>query len=131
MLIEAVDGGGNRRPLLYGSYPANAALNGTPLAHPGDVSISGVGTQRKGTLWVPYLAGGVTPSLNLMEGAPFSAWFTTAFHTIGSGITPPGNFPSLGYTLPKPVSTPWPGTTILQDQKTNFKAEYGLFLLGY
>jgi hypothetical protein len=130
LIIDAVDGGGIRRPLIFGSYPAGATMNGTPLAHPADISISGVGAQRKGTLWVPYLAGGVTPSLDLKEGAPFSATFTTALHTVGSPLG--GNFPTQP-PLPKPVlpPTPWPGTTILQDQKTNFKAEYGLFMFGY
>jgi hypothetical protein len=138
-VINALDPGGNTvvgpgGSTIHWTYPAGAAPNGTPLAHPGDISVSGVGTRRKGVIWAPYVVGG-TYSIDLLEGGPLGTMsFATVLHTVGSGQAPPGNFsaPLALAALPKqnPPAT-WPGTTILQDQKSNFKAEYGLIVTGY
>ena len=129
--IRAVDTAGIAQ--AYYAYPQNAVPNGTPLAHPAEVSLSGAPTSAaRGILWVPYydpLAGSYWLDLR-MGGNPGSVNFALANHTVGSGIAPPGNFGVLP-PLPKRVGLPWPGTVILPDQKTNFKAEYSLGLFGF
>ena len=130
--IHAVDTALNSQ--YFYSYPVGAVPNGTPLAHPADISKSGISTHIKGIAWVPYsFPGIVVYSLDLLVAAPAGPTTqSTAQHTIGSPLG--GNFPGLPQ-LPKQRPVPphpnWQGTIILQDQKTNFKAEYGLGLWGY
>jgi hypothetical protein len=119
-------------------YPQNATPNGTPLAHPGLISQNGGAALRKGALWAPYSVGS-NFAIDLVEGAPtLRPTFTTVNHQIASPLPPGSNNFTNDFSLwplPKiqvPPQQSWPGTqVILPDQKTNFKAEYGMFITGY
>jgi hypothetical protein len=135
--LEAIDAYGFR-PGLYGfQYSPGFFPNGTPLSDPtaiGFFPIPGLQYQT-GLVWVPETNGAIA-QINYVSGVPqppaaVPPW--AVLSTFTHVISPGGNHPSVPPlpALPRLPWTPWPATQILPDQKTNSKADYGLFMPGY
>ena len=130
-ILEAIDANGARPgayvyPFAQGCWP-----NGSPLSDPCAIGFNRVATHERGLVWIP-MTNGVLSWIELSRGAvnPLAVGLrvTTFNHAIGA---PAGaNHPPLP-PLPIPINTPWPCNQILQDQKTNSKADYGLFIPGF
>jgi hypothetical protein len=104
--------------------PGGAVANGSPLAHPGYIGISGNNNLRPGVLWVPYRTQQNTYLIDMLDGIGFAVWTPGIPHMVAGA-----NFPLLA---PLPLrGLAWPASTILRDQKTNWKADHGNCYIGF
>jgi hypothetical protein len=141
--LEAVDANGARPGLYIFPYTPGFVPDGTPLADPTQIGFAPPPPPndyyQTGLVWVPETngvvsqircaSGQVQPPMGggpITPGAPWAV-LATFPHAIAAANHPGSGLPP----LPRVAGTPWPATSILADQKTNSKADYGLFFLGY
>ncbi|MBN2491464.1 MAG: hypothetical protein JXQ29_11505 [Planctomycetes bacterium] len=133
-ILEAVDANGMRPGVYVYPYTPGYWPNGTPLSDPcaiGFVAAPGQSNYERGLVWLTE-TNGVNPQIQLVRGAPhfWIPWlgWNTFNHGIFVNHVP---LPPLPKQQQPPVFVPWQCSQILQDQKTNSKADYGLFIPGY
>ena len=130
--IKAIDIYGGVNNGFVFSYPPNSVPNGTPLSHPAAIGKEMNNSYRKGALWVPYVDQSTAPFtyyIELAEGISIQGYPMHPYGRVQHQVAA-ANFPNLANPLPK-AGMAWPVTTLLSDQKINFKSEYGLYLPGY
>lgn len=127
--LEAVDCYGNRPGLFVFNYPQGFQPNGTHLSDPGGMGFMANPLLEPGLVWVPMVDATPTYQIQLLRGAPrgMPLLVGTVSHQVAA-INHQSNPP-----LPVPPLAPqwWQCRQILQDQKTNSKADYGLYAGGY
>ena len=131
--LEAVDANGMRPGLYIFQYTPGWVPNGTPLSDPTMIGFNPIPIMgyQTGLVWIPETDGLGNFQIHYASGViqpppVFPPWIvlSTFPHSVAAANHPP--------LPPLPLGgTPWPATSILQDQKTNSKADYGLFILGY
>ncbi len=139
--LEAIDANGFVPGTFVFPYGPGVVPNGTPLTEPAATGFAGPAlpdSYQSGLVWVPALdttPGGVA-NIFLVTGSviapvaptplPAPIANTTLIHTVSAvNHTPTPPLPALPL-----AGTPWLGA-IIPDQKTNSKADYGLFIVGY
>ena len=124
--IKAIDIYGGVNNSFVFSYPPNSVPNGTPLSHPAAIGKEMNNSYRKGRV-VGTVRGPIdapfTNYIELAEGIFIQGYPMHPYGRVQHQVAA-ANFPNLANPLPK-AGMAWPVTTLLSDQKINFKSEYG------